>query len=279
MARAALNGTVIDVFPTTSYEPYEPDEPTFDDEEPIDPEDPDHIENADGTTRQNGNHDGQNGGDYDPSSQRPNGVDGANGERTVVTGDPSAAGTRKNAVVGLREKKIADDKRSTTPYLTKYERARVLGTRALQIRYGSESRSLDYNTDVVGILYGELIGGSSMNAPVLVDLEGETDPLQIAIKELREKKIPLVVRRYLPDGWCVSKPQDSHLHADDHSLKGTKIGPVKSYCDSRLRSFVLILRLFILQSHLFFQIGSTTGATCMQMAPVFMLCQFPNIGQ
>ena len=44
----------------------------------------------------------------------------------------------------------------------------------------------------------------SMNAPVLVDLEGETDPLQIAIKELREKKIPLVVRRYLPDGWCVT---------------------------------------------------------------------------
>ena len=44
-------------------------------------------------------------------------------------------------------------------------------------------------------------GWTSMNAPVLVDLEGETDPLQIAIKELREKKIPLVVRRYLPDGW------------------------------------------------------------------------------
>lgn len=55
---------------------------------------------------------------------------------------------------------------------------------------------------------GEALEGSrlthllhSMNAPVLVDLEGETDPLQIAIKELREKKIPLVVRRYLPDGW------------------------------------------------------------------------------
>ena len=58
--------------------------------------------------------------------------------------------------------------------MTKYERARVLGTRALQI---------------------------SMNAPVLVDLEGETDPLQIAIKELNQKKLPLVVRRYLPDGW------------------------------------------------------------------------------
>lgn len=43
-------------------------------------------------------------------------------------------------------------------------------------------------------------GIPSMNAPVLVDLEGETDPLQIAIKELREKKIPLIVRRYMPDG-------------------------------------------------------------------------------
>jgi len=44
-------------------------------------------------------------------------------------------------------------------------------------------------------------GSNSLNAPVLVDVEGETDPLAIAIKELREKKVPLVVRRYLPDGW------------------------------------------------------------------------------
>lgn len=49
----------------------------------------------------------------------------------------------------------------------------------------------------------KLTRNGSMNAPVLVDLESETDPLQIAIKELREKKIPLVVRRYLPDGWYV----------------------------------------------------------------------------
>ncbi len=38
-----------------------------------------------------------------------------------------------------------------------------------------------------------------MNAPIMVELEGETDPLQIAMKELREKKIPLIIRRYLPD--------------------------------------------------------------------------------
>jgi DNA-directed RNA polymerases I, II, and III subunit RPABC2 len=48
-----------------------------------------------------------------------------------------------------------------------------------------------------------------MNAPVLVPIEGETDPLEIARKELSEKKIPLVIRRYLPDGsyedWSVEE--------------------------------------------------------------------------
>ena len=38
------------------------------------------------------------------------------------------------------------------------------------------------------------------NAPVLVDLEGESDPLRIAEKELKEKKCPMIVRRYMPDG-------------------------------------------------------------------------------
>jgi DNA-directed RNA polymerases I, II, and III subunit RPABC2 len=80
---------------------------------------------------------------------------------------------KNNTVEEEQEKKIAPDKRTTTPYMTKYERARVLGTRALQI---------------------------SLNAPIFVDIEGEHDPLKIAMKELREKKIPLVIRRYLPDG-------------------------------------------------------------------------------
>jgi len=31
-------------------------------------------------------------------------------------------------------KKIPNDQRTTTPFLTKYERARILGARALQIR-------------------------------------------------------------------------------------------------------------------------------------------------
>ena len=44
----------------------------------------------------------------------------------------------------------------------RYERARVLGTRALQI---------------------------AMCAPVMVELEGETDPLVIAQKELKQRKV------------------------------------------------------------------------------------------
>jgi DNA-directed RNA polymerases I, II, and III subunit RPABC2 len=97
-------------------------------------------------------------------------------EMVVISGDPSAAANQRGKTGGsksTKDKKIPNEDRTTTPYMTKYEKARILGTRALQI---------------------------SMNAPVLVDLEGETDPLQIAIKELREKKIPLIVRRYMPDG-------------------------------------------------------------------------------
>nr|KAF6370126.1 RNA polymerase II, I and III subunit F [Myotis myotis] len=40
----------------------------------------------------------------------------------------------------------------------------------------------------------------SMCAPVMVELEGETDPLLIAMKELKARKIPIIIRRYLPDG-------------------------------------------------------------------------------
>ena len=48
--------------------------------------------------------------------------------------------------------------------MTKYERARILGTRALQL---------------------------SMNAPVMVELKNETDPLEIAMRELKEGKVSL----------------------------------------------------------------------------------------
>jgi DNA-directed RNA polymerase I, II, and III subunit RPABC2 len=64
--------------------------------------------------------------------------------------------------------------RITTTFLTKYEKARIIGARALQI---------------------------SKNAPIMVEPEaGEWDPLKIAEKELIERKIPFIIRRYLPNG-------------------------------------------------------------------------------
>ncbi|KAI8099783.1 RNA polymerase, subunit omega/K/RPB6 [Halteromyces radiatus] len=87
-------------------------------------------------------------------------------DAVMILEENAANGTNNNDSVENKEK-------TTTPYMTKYERARILGTRALQI---------------------------SLNAPVTVELDGETDPLVIAMKELREKKIPLIVRRFMPDG-------------------------------------------------------------------------------
>eukprot|EP00770_Monocercomonoides_exilis_P006739 MONOS_6705.1-p1 / transcript=MONOS_6705.1 / gene=MONOS_6705 / organism=Monocercomonoides_exilis_PA203 / gene_product=unspecified product / transcript_product=unspecified product / location=Mono_scaffold00216:27140-27496(-) / protein_length=80 / sequence_SO=supercontig / SO=protein_coding / is_pseudo=false len=53
------------------------------------------------------------------------------------------------------KRKIPKEERTTTPYLTKFERARVLGARALQL---------------------------SMNAKAMVDTTGISDPLIIADK-------------------------------------------------------------------------------------------------
>eukprot|EP00523_Entomoneis_sp_CCMP467_P001969 CAMPEP_0168749692 /NCGR_PEP_ID=MMETSP0724-20121128/16853_1 /TAXON_ID=265536 /ORGANISM="Amphiprora sp., Strain CCMP467" /LENGTH=161 /DNA_ID=CAMNT_0008797621 /DNA_START=20 /DNA_END=505 /DNA_ORIENTATION=- len=105
------------------------------------------------------------------AEENDDGEGGDDDDGLDVTGDRD-----DNLVVGMGEAmpgSRAAAERITTKYLTKYERARVLGTRALQI---------------------------SMNAPVMVDLDGETDPLRIAEKELRERKIPIIIRRYLPDG-------------------------------------------------------------------------------
>merc|ERR1712244_89694 len=67
--------------------------------------------------------------------------DGEANQAYVTTGEETEHG-----------KRVPDGERITTPFMTKYERARILGTRALQI---------------------------SMNAPVMVELAGETDPLAI----------------------------------------------------------------------------------------------------
>jgi len=125
-----------------------------------------------------------------------NGVNGVEADQEMVNGEEQTA---SNA--GIAGERQPNKVRITTPYLTKYERARILGTRALQIRF------LIFNSsDLYTII---ILPKFSMNAPVLVPLDGETDALQIAIKELSQRKIPLIIRRYLPDGsfedWSVSE--------------------------------------------------------------------------
>jgi DNA-directed RNA polymerase beta' subunit/DNA-directed RNA polymerase subunit K/omega len=71
------------------------------------------------------------------------------------------------------EEETDDDEKCTTPFMTKFEQARLLGTRALQLSKG---------------------------APPVVELYGETDPLEIAKRELEEGKMPIIIRRPLPNG-------------------------------------------------------------------------------
>jgi DNA-directed RNA polymerase I, II, and III subunit RPABC2 len=73
----------------------------------------------------------------------------------------------------------------TTEYLTKYELARVIGLRILEL---SESTTFL-----------------------------ETTPLKQAIRELRMKTNPMIVRRYLHDGTYEDRPV-SELLIDDEFL-------------------------------------------------------------
>lgn len=78
----------------------------------------------------------------------------------IVTNDQNTQPATKNV------------NRITSPLMTKYEKTRIIGMRAMQL---------------------------SMNAPPLIEIEDETDALRIAEKEFYAKKIPFIIRRRLPD--------------------------------------------------------------------------------
>lgn len=82
-----------------------------------------------------------------------------------------------------------DNIRITSPYLTKYEKARIIGTRALQI---SLNAPLTIPIETQG---GEVSNGKNEYDNYL-----NNDPLVIAEKELHNKSIPFILRRYLPNG-------------------------------------------------------------------------------
>jgi DNA-directed RNA polymerase I, II, and III subunit RPABC2 len=64
-------------------------------------------------------------------------------------------------------------------YLTKYEKVRVLGTRATQI---------------------------SLGAPPTIDITGMTDSLSIAERELELRLIPIIIIRTLPNMMTIEIP-------------------------------------------------------------------------
>lgn len=68
---------------------------------------------------------------------------------------------------------MTEDVRIGPPKLTRFERARIVGARALQI---------------------------SLGAPILVELPAHvSDSIDIAIRELEEDALPMTIRRILPD--------------------------------------------------------------------------------
>ena len=81
---------------------------------------------------------------------------------------------------------IIDDLHRTIPFLTKYERARILGQRAKQINSGSP--------------------------PFVKIPENVIDGYVIAELELKEKRIPFIIRRPLPNGgseyWSLKDLED-----------------------------------------------------------------------
>jgi DNA-directed RNA polymerase I, II, and III subunit RPABC2 len=67
-----------------------------------------------------------------------------------------------------------DTKHKTRPFLTLYEKTKVISLRARQIEEGAK--------------------------PYIKVPEGMTESYKIAMEELKEKKIPVIIRRPLPDG-------------------------------------------------------------------------------
>lgn len=100
----------------------------------------------------------------------------------LVENHPEAVIHNENEIMALtkvirdKHNNIVDDLHRTIPYLTKYEKTRILGQRAKQINSGAKA---------------------FVQVP-----EKVIDGYLIAQLELREKRIPFIVRRPIPGGGC-----------------------------------------------------------------------------
>ena len=71
---------------------------------------------------------------------------------------------------------IVDPLHKTLPFITKYEKARILGERAKQLNSGAQ--------------------------PFVEVDDNVIDGYLIALKEFEEKKLPFIIKRPLPNGGC-----------------------------------------------------------------------------
>ena len=79
-------------------------------------------------------------------------------------------------IIRNKEGKIVDKLHKTLPFVTKYERTRLIGARAKQINHGSE--------------------------PLVEVPDSIIDEYTIAVMEFEQKKLPFIIRRPLPNGVC-----------------------------------------------------------------------------
>ncbi|GFE54453.1 vesicle-associated membrane protein [Babesia ovis] len=96
---------------------------------------------------------------------------------------------------GEYRQRVENAHRITSPYMTKYEKARIIGTRALQISLNAPitipvDASVDTVDESISMGFGESVDTSA----------AAIDPLVIAEKELYQKSVPFIIRRYLPNG-------------------------------------------------------------------------------
>tara|TARA_B100001250_G_C19630678_1_gene713616 strand:- start:30 stop:494 length:465 start_codon:yes stop_codon:yes gene_type:complete len=124
--------------------------------------------------------DSDSGSDSDSDDEEIRKLENSINKNVLIEFHPEIKKINHNELIALS--KIVKDKNGTpidplhktVPFLTKYEKSRVLGIRAKQINDGSE---------------------------IFVDVPSNIfDGYTIALKELEQKKIPFILKRPLPNG-------------------------------------------------------------------------------
>jgi DNA-directed RNA polymerase I, II, and III subunit RPABC2 len=110
------------------------------------------------------------------------------GELSETQGYEPPEATEDPDAIDIKQILEESKKRVTMPYMTKYEKTRIIGYRATQISNGS---------------------------PPCINTTGMHDSIQIAHQELIKKCIPVKIKRFLPDGtyeiWDANELCSDHL--------------------------------------------------------------------